>query len=128
MDCKPASNITTTTASTSTLAQPFRTVVGAQAQEMKELGEREYSATFEGEVSKRYTCAVPDDILRQRVRFQQGDACNLAPELVQFDAVLAANLVRRGCALVRMAHTSDQWVQIRCHLDYDCRCKNNSRV
>ena len=37
---------------------------------------------------------VPRDIDRQRVRFVQGDACNL-PDLLPFDAVLAANLLCR---------------------------------
>jgi hypothetical protein len=50
---------------------------------MKERGARTYNATFEGETTKAYTATVPGDIDRTRVRFQQGDACNLSPELTQ---------------------------------------------
>lgn len=40
-------------------------------QEMKELGEREYYALVEGEITRKYKATVPEDIDRQRVRFMQ---------------------------------------------------------
>ena len=50
---------------------------------------------MEGELTQTYTATVPEDIDRARVRFMQGDACNLPSSLPKFDAVLAANLLDR---------------------------------
>ena len=40
-------------------------------QDMKDLGSRDYSAVVEGDISKRYTATVPQDIDRSRARFMQ---------------------------------------------------------
>ena len=46
-----------------------------QPQEMKELGEREYYAVVEGEITRKYKATVPGDIDRQRVKFMQVRCC-----------------------------------------------------
>ncbi|GAX83216.1 hypothetical protein CEUSTIGMA_g10642.t1 [Chlamydomonas eustigma] len=85
------------------LARSFSNVLGIDysqsfvdaAQEMKEVGSRDYIAVVEGEITRKYTATVPSDIERARAKFMQGDACALPSNLSKFDAILAANLVCR---------------------------------
>ncbi|PSC67344.1 4-mercaptohistidine N1-C-terminal domain [Micractinium conductrix] len=85
------------------LARAFPHVLGIDysqtfvntANTMKERGWMRYRAVEEGALTVERVAAVAEDIDRGRVRFQQGDACNLPAELGQVDAVLAANLLCR---------------------------------
>ncbi|KAL4447393.1 hypothetical protein ABPG75_004612 [Micractinium tetrahymenae] len=85
------------------LARAFPHVLGIDysqhfvdaANTMKERGWMRYSSVEEGELTAERVAAVPEDIDRGRVRFMQGDACNLPAELGPVDAVLAANLLCR---------------------------------
>lgn len=54
-----------------------------------------YRATEEADITIERVASVPDEVARSRVKFQQGDACDLSPDLGPFDAVLMANLLCR---------------------------------
>ncbi|KAJ9510921.1 hypothetical protein QJQ45_027851 [Haematococcus lacustris] len=94
------------------LARAFTDVLGidyshafvAAAQGMARDGTRQYEAVLEGELRQTYTASVPTDIDRTRVRFMQGDACDLPKSLPQFDAVLAANLLCRLPDPIKFIH------------------------
>ncbi|KAG2498281.1 hypothetical protein HYH03_003542 [Edaphochlamys debaryana] len=85
------------------LARAFPHVLGLDyshhfvdaAEAMKAKGFCEYEAVQEGDVKARCMAAVPSDIDRSRVRFMQGDACDLPSNLAPMDCVLAANLLCR---------------------------------
>ncbi len=66
--------------------------------EMAEQGFVRYARPEEGELVSYHTRSLADlelDDYAHRVSFQQGDACNLKPELTGYDLVLAANLIDR---------------------------------
>lgn len=67
----------------------------AAAQNLKEAGECEGSTVVEGELNATFRAKVPVGIECARVTFEVGDAMNLRPDLGDFDAVLAANLICR---------------------------------
>ncbi|HIG28421.1 MAG TPA: putative 4-mercaptohistidine N1-methyltransferase [Verrucomicrobiales bacterium] len=58
-------------------------------------GQLNYTFRIEGDLEQATVATVPEEINRTRVQFEQGDAMNLRPDLGQFDAVLAANLIDR---------------------------------
>lgn len=77
---------------------------GFRLQTMKERGWMRYTSVEEGELTAERVAVVPEDIDRRRVRFQQGDACNLPPQLGQVDAgrcaaggALPLALAVKGC-------------------------------
>jgi len=66
--------------------------------EMAEQGSVRYSLAEEGELVSYHTRTLQQLGLEDtagRVAFQQGDACNLKPQLTGYDLVLAANLIDR---------------------------------
>jgi len=63
------------------------------AQEMAVQGSRQYTAVLEGDITQQYTASLDEDVDCARVRFEQGDACNLRSTLPAFDAVLVARLL-----------------------------------
>jgi len=66
--------------------------------EMAEQGFVRYARPEEGELVSYHTRSLAElelDKWSDRVSFQQGDACNLKPELTGYDLVLAANLIDR---------------------------------
>jgi putative 4-mercaptohistidine N1-methyltranferase len=65
------------------------------AQQLQREGSIAYDYIEEGQLTIPATAAVPADVDRQRVRFEQGDAQGLRLSLGQFDVVLMANLVDR---------------------------------
>ena len=67
------------------------------ANRMLEHGHASYTSTVQGVITTEHVCTVPKDMYqhRHRIQFEQGDACALAPELGQCDAVLASNLLCR---------------------------------
>eukprot|EP01023_Acetabularia_acetabulum_P041962 TRINITY_DN4113_c1_g1_i2.p1 TRINITY_DN4113_c1_g1~~TRINITY_DN4113_c1_g1_i2.p1 ORF type:complete len:295 (-),score=35.23 TRINITY_DN4113_c1_g1_i2:26-910(-) len=85
------------------LAKYFENVLGidysnhfiAAAQEMKAEGHTICCMTQEGEITKQIQVRIPQDVDPTRVKFAQGDACNLPKNLPQFDAILAVNLLCR---------------------------------
>jgi putative 4-mercaptohistidine N1-methyltranferase len=89
--------------STFELARPCREVVGIDfsrrfietAQRLQEHGSLSYRYVEEGDLTVPATASVPADLDRARVRFEQGDALALRPNLGQFDVALLANLVDR---------------------------------
>lgn len=54
-----------------------------------------YDVAEQGELRHRLTACRPDGVLAGRVRFEQGDAQALRPDLGTFDVVLLANLLCR---------------------------------
>ncbi|TMW64271.1 hypothetical protein Poli38472_012893 [Pythium oligandrum] len=62
---------------------------------MKERKEMGYVAQIQGDITEARIARLPDGANPERVSFQQGDACNLAPSLGKFDAVFASNLLCR---------------------------------
>ena len=85
------------------LSRHFDRVVGIDfsqhfvdaANDMKVNGTRGFSMLKQGTMFVQRVAHVPEGIDRQRVEFQQGDACNLDPALGQFDVILASNLLCR---------------------------------
>ena len=65
------------------------------ARHLQEHGAVHYRYVEEGDLTLPATAAVPADLDRTRVRFEEGDAQALRPNLGRFDVVLLANLVDR---------------------------------
>ena len=65
------------------------------ARHLQQHGSIPYAYVEEGLLTTPATAAVPAEIDRQRVTFEQGDAQALRPDLGRFDVVLLANLVDR---------------------------------
>ncbi len=89
--------------STFALAQGFQSVSGIDlsatfieaAETLRREGQLTYRRREEGENTSVAEARLPADLDRSRVTFRRADACALPPELVGFDAVLAANLLCR---------------------------------
>jgi len=85
------------------LAKSFEIVVGMDyskhfvdaAEHMKSSRPVKYTAQVEGDIHKEYLAAIPEDVDVDRLRFVQGDACNIPHTIGPFDVVLAANLLCR---------------------------------
>ncbi|DAZ98002.1 TPA: hypothetical protein N0F65_005160 [Lagenidium giganteum] len=85
------------------LARHFDEAVGVDfshhfaetANKMKSEGKLPYDALIQGDIWEVRQAAVPSDIDRTKVHFEQGDACNLKPSLGKFDVVFASNLLCR---------------------------------
>ncbi len=85
------------------LARAFEDVVALDlsrsfietAQQLQKEGILPFMRRDEGELAEKVVAAIDTGIDRQRVRFRQADACALPPELVDYDAVLLANLLCR---------------------------------
>lgn len=54
-----------------------------------------FGCVEEGELTRPCTAVVPEEIKRERVTFEQGDATKLRRDLGAFDVVLMANLIDR---------------------------------
>jgi putative 4-mercaptohistidine N1-methyltranferase len=67
----------------------------AAAQAMQRDGVMTIRAPREGIATDEFRLELPTGVLRERVRFQPGDACALPPGLGAFDLVLMANLIDR---------------------------------
>lgn len=65
------------------------------AAQLRDNGMFDYRYVEEGDLAHPYRAAVPPEIDRKRVAFEQGDAVQLRPGLGQFDVVLMANLIDR---------------------------------
>jgi putative 4-mercaptohistidine N1-methyltranferase len=65
------------------------------ATHLQRAGTLEFAYVDEGDLTLEATAQVPDDIDRQRVSFEQGDALHLRSGLGTFDVVVAANLIDR---------------------------------
>ena len=65
------------------------------ARHLQQHGSVSYAYVEEGRLTTPATSAVPAEIDRRRVAFEQGDAQALRPDLGAFDVVLLANLVDR---------------------------------
>jgi putative 4-mercaptohistidine N1-methyltranferase len=85
------------------LARTFDEVVGIDfsarfidaARTMQRKGAMTIRAPREGAASDDFRLELPTDLPRERVKFQQGDACAIPPALGAFDLVLMANLIDR---------------------------------
>lgn len=62
---------------------------------MARTGAARYSRADEGDFTTALIARVPDEIDRQRVAFEVGDAMNLRADIGAFDVVLMANLIDR---------------------------------
>jgi putative 4-mercaptohistidine N1-methyltranferase len=65
------------------------------ARAMQRNGAMTIRAAREGVATDEFHLALPTDLPRERVRFEQGDACALRNDLGIFDLVLMANLIDR---------------------------------
>ena len=76
-------------------------------------GSMEYRILDQGDQYRDAVASFPDSEARSRASFEQGDACSLRPDLGQFDAVLAANLLCRlpepRCARALVRASSPAW-------------------
>ncbi|WP_202220738.1 putative 4-mercaptohistidine N1-methyltransferase [Okeania sp. KiyG1] len=89
--------------STFALAREFQSVLGIDlsatfieaAETLRREGQLTYRRREEGENTSVAEAQLPAGLDRGRVTFRRADACALPPELVGFDAVLAANLLCR---------------------------------
>jgi putative 4-mercaptohistidine N1-methyltranferase len=85
------------------LARHFGEVIGLDfssrfidaARAMQERGAAKIRAPREGSACDEFRVELPADLTRDRVRFEQGDACDLRAGLGVFDLVLMANLIDR---------------------------------
>jgi putative 4-mercaptohistidine N1-methyltranferase len=85
------------------LARRFDEVIGIDfsarfieaARTMQRDGAMTIRARREGVATDEFRLALPADLPRERVRFEQGDACALRGDLGVFDLVLMANLIDR---------------------------------
>lgn len=85
------------------LARGYQQVLGVDlsrafidaADTLRREGELRYFRKDEGQLGAPLNAAVDPAIDRSRVSFRQADACSLPAELVDFDAVLLANLLCR---------------------------------
>ena len=67
----------------------------AAARQLQAGQELAYELVEQGELKERFTARAPAGVELRRVRFEQGDAQVLGPELGTFDVVLLANLLCR---------------------------------
>lgn len=67
----------------------------AAAQHLRDHGSLGYQYADEGALEQAGVARVPEEIERERVRFEWGDAHDLRAGLGQFDLLLAANLLDR---------------------------------
>lgn len=89
--------------STFELARSFQEVIGIDyshsfidaANRLKSKGTHLVQVNREGHINEQMEVQVDDDIDRNRVQFEQGDAQTLRNDLGRFDAVLACNLICR---------------------------------
>jgi putative 4-mercaptohistidine N1-methyltranferase len=85
------------------LARTHREVIGidfshafiAAARHLAEKGPLPYTYTEEGTLTREALAEPPVGVDKSRLRFEQGDATELRPDLGAFDTVLAANLLCR---------------------------------
>ncbi len=85
------------------LGRTFDEVIGidfserfiAAARQMAEQRRAVVRAPREGAAFDEFRLELPSDLSTGPVRFESGDACNLRPDLGQFDLVLMANLIDR---------------------------------
>jgi putative 4-mercaptohistidine N1-methyltranferase len=85
------------------LARHFDEVVGIDfsarfietARALQKVAAADLQAPREGTARDDYRVELPRDLPRERVRFEQGDACHLRADLGVFDFVLMANLIDR---------------------------------
>jgi putative 4-mercaptohistidine N1-methyltranferase len=85
------------------LARHFDEIVGIDfssrfidaARAMQERGTADIQAPREGSARDDFHLELPANLPRERVRFEQGDACGLRAGLGIFDLVLMANLIDR---------------------------------
>jgi len=85
------------------LARNFDEVIGIDfsarfidaARAMQRDGTMTIRAPREGIATDEFQLQLPADLPRERVRFEQGDACALRTDLGAFDLVLMANLIDR---------------------------------
>ncbi len=85
------------------LAREFTKVVGIDysrefiesANRLKTHGAMDYARKDSGSISKPLTARVAPEIARERLHFEEGDACALPLHLREFDAVLMANVLCR---------------------------------
>lgn len=89
--------------STFELARHFNQVVGIDyshefitaAEQIKQQDAIEYWRKDSGDTGKKLRATRPSEVDVSRIRFEQGDACNLPLHIKQFDAVLMANVLCR---------------------------------
>lgn len=92
------------------LARTFGSVLGIDfsqsfvdaASKLQESGSLDFSIINEGNRSEQRTAQIDREIPRERVSFEQGDACKLREDIGSFDAVLMANLIDRLAAPGRL--------------------------
>lgn len=85
------------------LARAFQSVVGIDssqhfikaAQVLQREGVLAFTTAEEGDITATRLAQLPDDVDADRVQFIQADLCRLPQNLIQFDAVLAANVIER---------------------------------
>jgi putative 4-mercaptohistidine N1-methyltranferase len=85
------------------LARHFDEVIGIDfssrfieaARAIQQCGSADIRAPREGSASDDFHLELPTGLPRERVRFEQGDACDLRSNLGSFDLVLMANLIDR---------------------------------
>jgi len=65
------------------------------ATKVKNTGVAEYVCVKQADITMKESVSMDSAIDRSRVHFEQGDACNLRPDIGKFDIVLASNLLCR---------------------------------
>ncbi len=80
---------------------------------LRATGKMDFSFVEEGEITCTGTARVPEEIDRERVAFEEGDATDLRADLGTFDVVLMANLIDRLAEPLRCLRRLPQLVKPR---------------
>jgi putative 4-mercaptohistidine N1-methyltranferase len=78
-----------------------RTFIAA-ANRVRESGRVNIRRQEEGDLATEFTRELPEELDREKCRFEVGDATNLRDDIGQFDLVLAANLIDRVKSPIRL--------------------------
>ncbi len=88
----------------------------AAANRVRESGRTEIRRQEEGDLETVFTRELPAGLDRERCRFEVGDATDLREDIGQFDLVLAANLIDRVNAPIKLLRSFSNLIRPNGHL------------
>jgi putative 4-mercaptohistidine N1-methyltranferase len=88
----------------------------AAANRVRESGRIDIRRREEGDLAREFTRELPQDLDRERCRFEVGDATDLRDDIGQFDLVLAANLIDRVKSPIKLLNSFSGLIQSGGHL------------
>jgi putative 4-mercaptohistidine N1-methyltranferase len=88
----------------------------AAANRARESGRVKIRRQEEGDLTTEFTRELPQELDRERCRFEVGDATDLREDIGQFDLVLAANLIDRVKSPIKLLSSFSTLARPGCHL------------